>query len=372
MGFKGEYDPARRNLIIGLGATAIAAGTGSTVLAQTELLKTPEIQEPIKFLPNRIGINLNYRNFYNYHQNPQELLPKLLSFPGEHVRLSVYLDDIFRDGKADFSRSDNILDMCFTAGKKVHLVLGTKTTGGDEFNLSPRFLQECPEYEADNAVIGSTEKQRQILQEEVGQVAFHYLFSEKYGKKLSSIHRTNEGYSEHLVGVTNKRVDPRWNEQEYELIQKLNRFSIPLVQNIPEDTWGNTPTAMFRSDIPAINIYPQASRLYFGSLGASVAQTMFWKNRHETFATAKENENVELSERMKEDANGYFITEAQIAPWLDANLYQKYPFDKKIVMDMLRRIQSYNPAVVFLWDLEQLYRNKDFGYIQQLHDIVAT
>ncbi|GEM_PF-6833813 len=284
------------------------------------------------FTPNQLGINIHYRNFTWYGLDEKKTLKELLSLPFEHVRIPIPFNEVNpQKGVWDFSLRDQIIEQALKHHKTIHLQLGIKTIGYPEFNIPQWFCDVFPVLLKPKTYVQPDIFLQGYIEEYLNRCAQHFLPM----KEIASIHIENEAFSKRLPVSNFRSLSADLTKQEVNVVKSHDPHHRPIVQNFPIDTPEAAWHAYNQSDIVGLNIYNQ----YFEH---EFFKTMYWPAINTILGTLKM-----LKKRT-------WVTEFQIAPWIDSHKNPAYPFSEEKVFEGLQKLKTWNPEIIFLWDVEQV------------------
>lgn len=312
-----------RKLGIGISATVVGA--------------IPDVRESpppsdITFPPNQLGLNINVRTFGWYNLDYQKALQRLLSLPGEYVRIPIPFDIVAKERNAfNFSSTDRIIDESLKHNKKIALQLGIKTIGWPEVHAPSWLFDIVPNLAQPGTQIDAHEDVRKYVLGYLDHAASRYLGL----SEIISIHVENEAFSKNLQVSDYRYLSYEFNKQEKSVVQAHNQYNRPFIQNVPIDTPQAIPYVIRNHDILGLNVYNQAI--------GNTPEELFWLSINGIYKIAQLlNKSI-------------CITEYQSAAWLKEDKTPLHPFSQEGFMDGLRRLQQIDPNVqITFWDLEQI------------------
>jgi hypothetical protein len=282
---------------------------------------------------NQMGLNINSKAMLWFGLSEQETIEKLLAMPHKHVRIPIPFDEVNpQKGVWNFSKQDYLIEQAIKHKKKIHLQLGIKTIGYPEIHAPSWLLEQYPYLTEKGVQLDRDPGVQVAVLQYIEKAANRYLPQ----KGIASVQIENEPFSKRL-GVTNFRfLSTEFHQKELELVKK---YHIPLVQNIPFDTPYAISHTLY-ADILGLNIYNQCGNPWW-------LDKLLWIGMYATCTIA-----ALLGKRV-------FITEYQVAPWINEKKEPSHPFTEKACDEGLEAIKILRPEIIFLWDIEQKIWRKE-------------
>lgn len=329
-------------------AVAATAAIAPTILRERE---TP--METVHFSTSQLGVNINTKNIRWFHgkDKEREIVESLMDLPVDHVRIPLPFDEIMaHPDKPNFATTDWIIDMALQKGKRIHLQMGLKTINWPEFHLPQWFTEKFPEVVQPHVQIGTRPERDEIIEQYIEACSRRYLQG-KTKNDIDSLQLENEAFSQNL-SVTNRSVHPELQQKETAVVKRFAP-DIPLLQNIPWDTFWKSPHVYSTSDIVGLNVYNQAGQHEW-------TQPFLW--------TALRG--AKMWGRVK--GKKIVIPEYQAGAWLGGNKEPDYPYTFEEFKNGLEHIHSIKPDITFLWAMELHVGKEKSDHVEYLNEITKA
>lgn len=290
---------------------------------------------------SQLGLNIHLAGIRHFGLDEKETVQKLLTLPYQHVRIPIPFDEIApKKGVWDFSKRDWLIEQAMQHNKTIHLQCGAKTIGWPEVWLPDWLTNAHPYIHKAHACIDRSPHIQAFILEALEHCAKRYLKVEN----LASIQIENEAFCKRLSVSNYRYVSFSFHKKELEVIKKYNRNTTLILQNLPLnhplDLLQSLPYVLRESDVIGLNIY----------------------NQHIPFAVYQKTNDVFLSSVMRLlkplvslSQKQIYVTELQSAAWLTGNNMPIKPFSLRIFEKTIQQYLRLGAAIVFLWDVEQIF-----------------
>ncbi len=337
---------SRRTFFLAGGLAALGVSAGVDVMRYTD----PVALGIPKFRADQFGLNVQPDKAYFYKENPDELLNAQLELPSRRLRIRLPLSEIYRESdKADFSSTDSILNQIADKNAQLapsdqkifDLQMGIKVFGGKEVELPGRWMDKYPYLRQKGVQIDRDPEFVKFILEKYVEVGSYYLSKSEYANGTKQ--GDNEPLSKNLEVSSYRYESPEFLDGVIKLLDELDPFKRPTVQNVPWDTPWLIPWVLDHPKIDVIganvynNIYPD-----FGN-------DLLWRGVNWV--------NSEAKKRGKK----FGVLEYQFAPWIGNDMNPVFPFSPARRMDGLMKIQLLDPYFAHGWDCAQIRKRAKMG-----------
>lgn len=319
--------------------------TAGALSALPDMKTTPSEIQP--FSTSQVGWNIN---LVGLRYQPKDMADRLLSLPGETVRIPIPMDEVWEEkDHFNFDSTDRIIDAALEKGKKIDLQMGIKTIGWPEVHAPVWFVDQFPYLKNNGILIDENPEAKKYILEYLSHASQRYLVN----KEIRTIHVENEPFSKRLSVTRNRHLSPAFNKEEVALVRDNDPYKRPFIQNVPLDTPSAIPE-LLHADILGINIYNQHQETILEKIPPKVFEIGLW-----TYIAGIVHIARSMGKQIK-------ITEFQIAPW------NNEPFSLTKMVEGLREIKKIDPEFgVAFWDAEKVIRSGNKDHIALMHNMVA-
>lgn len=347
-------EPMPRRHVLRLAAAAAAAGSASLLTPRHG--REHREEEPLTFSPAQLGTTINLYNLEWNNLPIEEALPPLFSV-GDNIRLPLHFDRISKQkGQYDFSETDCIVDKVLYEGKILHLQLGAKTINYPEVHLPSWLVADYPYLNNPGVVLDADDDVQKYIFDYLAASLNHY---QPILGQLGSLHIENEAHSQNLDLANYRFITQAFNRQEIALARRYIPETVPIIQNLPFDSYQQAWAMQDRDDVTIIglNLYNQTGKGKFFPL------------QHAAYWAAIAGAIAAIHATGKQ----VYITEYQTGAWLDGQGNPQYPFSHFYFEEGLRHIKKLAPeARIFLWDVEQVLWRKDEKRLAAIQALIRT